>query len=275
MIRRFLLLLALLLSTPPVAADRDGFTVISGDWQQGALIVAKLRPGAQLWFEERSVRVSAEGFAAIGLHRDQASPVRLRLRDDAAPERQLEFAVTQRQWAVQRIDGLPQAMVEPPAALQQRIADDAERVRAARALDTPRIDFAQGFGWPAQGRVSSVYGSQRILNGVPKQPHYGIDIAAPTGAAVVATAAGVVRLAETDQYYTGGTVIIDHGGGVSSTYLHLSRLRVSVGEAVASGERIGDVGASGRATGPHLCFRINWFDARLDPLLLLDAAAAN
>jgi murein DD-endopeptidase MepM/ murein hydrolase activator NlpD len=175
---------------------------------------------------------------------------------------------------VQKIEGLPKAMVEPPPEVARRIEEDQRRVGEARAFDTPRSDFALPFRWPVAAAVTGVYGSARVLNGVPRQPHFGIDLAAAQGTPVVAAAAGLVRLADPDLYYTGGTIILDHGHGVSTTYLHLSRLDVAVGQEVEQGAVIGRVGKTGRATGPHLCWRANWFDVRLDASLLLQPQPA-
>lgn len=244
---------------------------LSGSWQQGGLIVGRVEPGLRVAFNGRPLRVSPDGHFVFGLHRDEAPAAELLLTSADGSVQRFEYTVAQRRYAEQRIDGLPPSQVEPPAQVQARIAEDARQVQAARNLDSALDHFAEGFVWPSQGRLSSVYGSRRILNGVPKQPHYGIDIAAPSGTPVVASAAGVVRLARSDLYYTGGTLIIDHGAGVSSTYLHLSRTLVALGDRVERGQTIGAVGATGRATGPHLCFRFNWFEARLDPQLLLPA----
>ena len=149
-----------------------------------------------------------------------------------------------------------------------RIRAEAERVREARVLDTDQSDLFKGFGWPVKGRISGAYGSQRYYNGKPGRPHYGLDIAVPTGTPVAAPADGIVRLADSDLYYSGGTIIIDHGHGVFSSFLHLSDVSVAVGAPVKRGEVIGEVGATGRVTGAHLDWRYNWFDQRLDPALL-------
>lgn len=265
-------LLAGLMMAPAVQAAEPA--VLAGSWQQGALIVARVEPGSHVWFNGEPLRVAPDGVFALGLHRDAPPAAELKVRTPAGAEQRHEYVVAQRRYAVQHLDGLPDAMVSPPPAVQARIDDDARRVAEARALDRAATDFATGFVWPVNGRISSVYGSQRILNGEPRQPHYGIDIAAATGTPVRAAAAGVVQLADTDLYYTGGTLIVDHGAGVSSTYLHLSTLRVAQGEAVRAGQVIGAVGATGRVTGPHLCLRFNWRDARLDPQLLLPPQAA-
>ncbi|MEQ8270825.1 M23 family metallopeptidase [Algiphilus sp.] len=240
--------------------------------QQGGLLIAQIAPGARVFRDGEALPVDASGRFVTGFHRDDPDTVTLRweMPDGRAGER--VFPVTQREYDIQRIDGLPSSMVSPPQAVIDRIVAEAERVKAARAHRSPAMGVFEGFIWPVTGRVTSVYGSQRILNGKPRQPHYGLDIAAETGRPIRASAAGIVRLADTDLYYTGGTVIIDHGMGVSSTYLHMSRLDVAVGDRVEQGAVIGAVGATGRVTGPHLCFRYNWLDKRLDPALLLPEA---
>ncbi len=240
---------------------------LRGEWTQGAGIVGRAEPGSRVVFNNKPLRVSPFGWFVFGLSREETGPVELRIGSEI-----FRYDVVSREYAIQKIDGLPSKMVTPPAAALKQIKLDNQRIGAARAHDTPSEDFITGFIWPVSGTVTGVYGSQRILNGETKQPHYGVDIAAVTGTPIKATAAGIVRLARSDVYFTGGTVILDHGHGLSSTYLHLSRLDVKEGETVAQGQMIGAVGATGRVTGPHLCFRMNWFDVRLDPQLMLEPA---
>jgi len=244
---------------------------LQGEFEQGALVVGLAEPGSHVWLGERELTVLADGHFVFGFHRDAPEHSELLvISPDGSTEHRL-VQVRQREYAVQRINGLPAGMVTPPQAVQDRIAREADLAARARGHDEPFDGSSKGFVWPVVGRVSSVYGSQRILNGESRQPHFGVDIAAPTGTPVVASADGIVQLAERDLYYTGGTVIIDHGGGVSSTYLHLSSVGVQVGDRLVQGQAIGAVGATGRVTGPHLCFRYNWFESRLDPQLLLPA----
>ncbi|MBI2383340.1 MAG: M23 family metallopeptidase [Gammaproteobacteria bacterium] len=261
-------LVVAMLATAAQAADLPA-PELSGPWTQGAAVTGRVAPGSQVWFKGRELRVSPEGRFVFGLSRDEPPEAELRLKAPGGAEQVLRYAVQPREYPIQRIDGLPQAMVTPPAEALKRIELDNQRVAAARASDTARPDFASGYEWPVVGRISGVYGSQRILNGEPRQPHFGVDIAAPAGTPVKAAGGGVVRLARADLYYTGGTVILDHGHGMTSTYLHLSKLHVQEGQEVAKGQLIGEVGATGRATGPHLCFRMNWFDTRLDAQLLV------
>ena len=165
---------------------------------------------------------------------------------------------------------MPQQTVTPDPAIAARIAHEQARVVAARERDDERSDFAAGFRWPLQGRISGVYGSQRIYNGTPRSPHSGLDVAAPTGTPIRAPAAGVVTFADPGLYLTGGTVLLDHGHGVSSNFLHLSRIDVAVGERVEAGQVLGQVGATGRATGPHMHWGMNWFGVRVDPRAVLE-----
>jgi murein DD-endopeptidase MepM/ murein hydrolase activator NlpD len=176
--------------------------------------------------------------------------------------------VAGRDYAIERVDGLPPQTVTPDPEALERIRQEAAMVASARARRDLQAEYASGFAWPAAGRISGVYGSQRILNGAPRRPHYGVDVAAATGTPVVAPADAVVRLAEPDLYFSGGTLIMDHGHGLTSTFIHLSRLLVEEGQTVRQGEVVAEVGATGRATGPHLDWRMNLFETRLDPQLV-------
>lgn len=271
----FLLLLALAVPAPVLAADASEAETFAVDWlpgsrfEQGGLLRGRVPPGTRVWRGERELRVDAQGRFLVGLHRDAPERLRLRFQPQQGQALERSFPIARREYDVQRIDGLPSSMVTPSEAVLQRIGEEAAQVRAARAHDSGLASAHEGFVWPVTGPITSVYGSRRILNGEPRQPHYGIDIAAPEGRPIRATAGGIVRMAARDLYYTGGTVIIDHGHGLSSTYLHMSRLDVAEGDRVVQGETIGAVGATGRVTGAHLCFRYNWFDKRLDPALLL------
>lgn len=242
---------------------------LSGEWKQGELIMGHTVPGATVTFEGRPVRVSDEGLFIVGLDRDEKASVILAVDIPAGGREEKTFAVAPREYDVQRIDGLPPDKVTPPASALKRIQEDQHAVHVAREADSPWTDFARGFIWPAQGRISGVYGSQRILNGVPKQPHYGVDVAGPPGTPVRAPAGGLVTLAVPDMYYTGGTLMIDHGHGLTSAFLHMRKLLVHPGDRVRQGDVIGELGATGRATGPHLDWRMSWFDARIDPQRLV------
>lgn len=242
---------------------------IRGLWQQGGLLLGRTEPGTAVSFQGRELNVSPEGYFVMALGRDAPDKIELivGVGDDA---RVSTYTVAQRQYDVQRIEGVPQKTVTPPSEVLDRIRREAAMVAKARSVFSTRMDFLNGFNAPLEGPVTGVYGSQRVYNGVPKNPHYGLDIAAPAGTVVTAPASGVVRLVHSNMYYSGGTLIIDHGYGVSSTFIHLSEVLVAKGDEVDVGDPIARVGATGRATGPHLDWRINWFDVRVDPALVLE-----
>ena len=238
-----------------------------GTIEQGGLIIAQLPKGSQAELDDIKLPQSADGYIAFGFHRDDVDTQILKITDKDNNLHLTELTPKIRNYKTQSITGLAGKYVSPPQEVLDRIAQDREDVTSARSLTSTQDDFAKtGFNWPVQGTITGIYGSQRILNGKPRAPHYGIDIAAPTGTAISAPAAGTITLVE-DLYYTGWTIIIDHGLGISSTYLHLSSVDVITGEAVQMGDIIGKVGSTGRSTGPHLDWRINWFQKRLDPQL--------
>jgi hypothetical protein len=242
---------------------------LKGNFVQGGLVTGKAPPGSRVTFEGRTMRLAEDGTFLIGFGRDAAPEAQLDVHLPDGREEARTLAVMPRQFDIQRIDGLPERQVTPSPEDLQRIKEDVALVAKARTVDTAAPFFLSGFVWPAIGPVSGVYGSQRILNGQPRQPHFGIDIAAPEGAPVVAAAPGFVSLAHPDMFFTGKTVVIDHGHGLSSTYSHLATIAVADGEQVAQGQVIGTVGSTGRSTGAHLDWRVNLFDIRLDPALLL------
>ncbi len=266
--RRLLALLLLLLAAPAAAE-----IVLDGAFEQGGLVLGRTDPGNKVSLDGRTLRVATDGSFIFGFGRNAAAAALLSVRmpDGRHEERRIE--VRRRDWPVQRIDGLPQEKVTPDPKQLERIRAEAALVNERRHVESGRTGFREGFVAPAEGRTSGVFGSQRILNGEPRAPHSGADIAAPTGAPVRAAAAGVVTLAHPDLFFTGQTVMIDHGHGLSSVYAHLSDIAVREGQAVGKGERIGSVGASGRATGPHLHWGVSWFDERLDPETVLRLSA--
>ncbi|MDF1831353.1 MAG: M23 family metallopeptidase [Porticoccaceae bacterium] len=240
-----------------------------GAWQQGAMLVGRTTPGNTVIFQDRAVSLTSQGYFVIGLGRDVKGPVVVDVRD-GNERQQYSYLVVQREYNVQRVDGVPQRTVTPPSdEVLKRIRHEGRLVRQARAGNDPREDFLQGFIKPLDGPITGVYGSQRVYNGVPKNPHYGLDIARPTGTVVVAPAPGIVKLVHDDMYYSGGTLVLDHGYGLSSSFIHLSGALVKEGQRVEAGDPIAKVGATGRATGPHLDWRVNWFNVRLDPALVL------
>ena len=242
---------------------------LRGELIQGSLLRGELMPGSAVWLNDEPVKVLPDGKFVVGFGRDAKLTQALRWQTPEGEVQTREITLTAREYPTQRIEGVPQAMVTPPKSVLERIKDDNWRVAKARKTSSERTDFAVDFIWPAEGPITGVYGSQRVFNGVPKRPHYGVDVGAPTGTQVIAPAGGKVTLAHPDLYYSGGTIIIDHGLGVNSTFLHLSKLTVKPGDLVEQGQKIGEIGATGRATGPHLDWRINWFSERLDPALLV------
>ena len=238
-----------------------------GKIEQGGLIIAQLPKDSQAYLDEMPLPQSTDGYIAFGFHRDDIKTQILRITDKDNQSHLTELTPQSRRYKTQSITGLAGKYVSPPQKVLDRIAKDRDNVTSARSLTSTQDEFAKtGFNWPVQGTITGVYGSQRILNGQPRAPHYGIDIAAPTGTAIHAPAAGIITLVE-DLYYTGWTIIIDHGLGISSTYLHLSSVDVAVGDRVEIGAMIGKVGSTGRSTGAHLDWRINWYQKRLDPQL--------
>lgn len=269
-LRRLLLLLTLALAgTALASADAPSLRAsLPESLQQGALAIGRVAPGSQVQVDGRAVRVDESGRFLLAVARDAVEPLGLRWTDPAGRQHAQDIAVTPRDWPVEAVSGVPPKTVSPPPEIAARIAREQAAVAAARDRDDARSDFAEGFDWPLSGRISGRFGASRSYNGKPGAPHSGMDIAAPTGAPIAAPAPGVISFARPDLYLTGGTVLLDHGHGLSSVFLHLSRIDVKPGQRVERGQRIGAVGATGRASGPHLHWGVNWFGTRLDPLLL-------
>lgn len=257
---------------------------LSGDVIQGALLLGKVAPGTSVELihaakggdsnekvHSRTIRVEQDGSFVFGLGRDTPPEITLLTSSSGGVKGTHVFAVKQRQYREQRIEGVPQKTVTPPPEVLERIRREVRLVKQARSGDSKHRDFLAGFVKPLEGPITGVYGSRRVYNGTPGRPHYGLDIAAPIGTDVIAPAPGVVTLVHEDMFYSGGTLIIDHGQGVSSTFIHLSDVVATLGQRVETGDVIARVGATGRATGPHLDWRINWFDVRLDPSLVLES----
>lgn len=237
---------------------------------QGALVFGKVPPGSQVRYRERLLRATGYGTVAFGVGRDETGPLKVDVTLPSGRMEPVSIAVTPRDWPVEHVNGVPPKTVNPPPEIAARIQREQALVTAARERDDERTDFALPFQWPVQGRISGRFGNARVYNGQPGAGHSGMDIAAPDGTPVKAPAGGVVTFASPDLYLTGGTVLLDHGHGVSSNFLHLSRIDVKVGDRIEPGQVIGAVGATGRATGPHLHWGMNWFDTRIDPLLVLE-----
>ena len=266
----FGLTLCALLAFGAMSSAAETGVRLDGPRTQGGLLRGRVPPGSTVEYEGDAVRVSEDGWFLVGFGRGAPPEAELVVDyPDGRRERQV-LKVKRREYDVQRIDGLPPAKVTPRSEEDlARIRAEVRMVKQVRAIDDPRADFLSGFRWPTRGRISGVYGSQRILNGEPRRPHFGIDIAAPTGTKVVAPADGVVTLVHPDMFFSGGTMIVDHGHGLSSAFLHLSRILVEKGQRVVQGQLIAEVGSTGRSTGPHVDWRINLFDRRLDPAFLV------
>ncbi|MET0936325.1 MAG: M23 family metallopeptidase [Luteibacter sp.] len=250
---------ALLFAVTASAAVTDLPSSVS----QGGLVIGHAASGAKVTVAGKPVHVGADGIFVFGAGRDEQGPIEV-----VVGSARHSIAVTPRDWPIERVEGVPPTTVNPPPEIAARIQREQAEVVAARDRDDAREDFAHGFIWPVTGRISGRFGNQRIYNGDPKAPHSGMDIAVPQGTPVKAPADGVITFARPDLYLTGGTVLLDHGFGLSSNFLHLSRIDVKVGQHVRQGEVIGAAGMTGRATGPHVHWGFNWFGVRLDPLLL-------
>ena len=250
-------------------AEADPSIEFKGNFVQGGIAIGRVQPNAEIHLGEKEVRVSPDGWFVLGFGRDEKPNVVLKIEYADGTEHQQTLNVKARKYDIQQIDGLPPSKVTPSAEDLKRIKQENALIGAARSRDEPRTDFLSDFDWPVIGRISGIFGSQRVLNGIPKRPHYGVDVAAPTGTPVKAPAPGKVTLVHKDMFYTGGTINLDHGHGLTSIFIHLSEIFVTEGQHVEKGSLIGSVGATGRATGPHLHWGMNWFQARIDPALLV------
>ncbi|MBD0273759.1 MAG: M23 family metallopeptidase [Acetobacteraceae bacterium] len=268
MISRRAALLAACSALPAAARAASAGVVLRGEPAQGALLVGQAPAGTRLALDGHPVRVGPDGVFVLGFGRDAKPDSALEAAYAGGRAETRRIAVARREWQVQRLEGLPGAMVTPPPEVQDRIARERAAMAALRKVDSPEALFADGFSWPAQGRISGVYGSQRVLNGEARAPHLGLDIAAPAGTPVLAMAPGRVLLAA-EFYFLGNVVLLDHGHGVQSLYAHLSRVDVAEGMALARRQTLGAIGATGRVTGAHLHLGLNWFATAVDPRPLL------
>jgi hypothetical protein len=266
-VRTLFFVLLCLLSSFSIA--NDWLLSLEGQRTQGALLRGQVERGVTVRFDDRTVRTTDEGFFVIGVGRDADLQQTLVLEKNGK-QQQILVTLDKREYAIQRIEGVPKRTVEPPPeVVLKRIRKEVAEIKNARNTNSELLAFLSDFQWPLTGRISGVYGSQRVYNGKPGRPHYGVDVARPLGTVVVAPADAVVTLVQKDNYYSGGTLIMDHGYGVSSTMIHLSEVLVKEGQTVKQGEQVAKVGASGRATGPHLDWRLNWFEVKLDPVTIV------
>ena len=261
--KEILLAVAILFSTNSFAIE------FTGKFVQGHFILGKTNPGSKIVIDKTEIKVSKDGYFVFGIDRDRKFDILITKIGNDKKEK-ITKKVFKRKYKIQKIDGLPENKVTPPESVYKRIKKENNAIAKARAINSDLNYFKNKFIMPVDGIITGVYGSQRILNGKPKWPHYGIDIAAKQGTHIISSGNGIVTMAEDDLYYTGGTIIMDHGHGISTIYSHLENVLVSVGDKINQGDIIGTVGSTGRSTGPHLDFRINWFQTRLDPMTVIN-----
>ena len=261
--KKILILLLFFISNSVLAVE------LQGKFIQGHFIIGKAKPDTKVLIDKIQVRVTEDGYFVFGIGRDRKYDVVITLNKDGNKQKIVK-KVLKRKYNIQRIDGLPEEQVTPPEEVYVRIKKENKLIGDAKAIDSNLTYFKNKFIVPIENTIiSGVYGSQRILNGEPKWPHYGLDFAADEGTKIKAMLDGTVTLAEPDLYYTGGTLMFDHGHGISTIYLHMQKLLVKKGQKIKQGDVIGTVGSTGRATGPHLDIRLNWFQTRLDPKTVL------
>jgi murein DD-endopeptidase MepM/ murein hydrolase activator NlpD len=261
---KLLLIVAILFSTNVFSAE------FKGKFIQGHFIIGKTDQDSKVFIDIKEIKVSKDGYFAFGLDRDRKYDVTITIKSNGKTKRIVK-KVQKRKYNIQRIDGLDEKKVTPPEEVYERINKENKLIAEARAIDSDLVFFKDNFIIPVNDAViTGVYGSQRILNGKPKWPHYGLDFAQDEGTQVKAMISGIVTLAEPNLYYSGGTLIFDHGHGISTLYMHMHDIFVEKGQKVNQGDIIGTVGSTGRATGPHLDVRLNWFSTRLDPSTVLN-----
>jgi len=253
-------IILLFITTSSFAVSFDGKFI------QGSFILGKTKPGSEIFIDKKKVKVTSDGYFVFGLARDRKNDVVITTNKEKIIKK-----VFKRKYKIQRIDGLEETKVTPPEEVYERIKKENKWIGEARAINSDLTFFKNKFAIPLENAIiTGVYGSQRVLNGKPKWPHYGLDFAANEGTKIKAMLDGVVTLAESDLFYTGGTLMFDHGHGISTLYMHMEKILVKIGQKVKQGEVIGTVGSTGRATGAHLDVRLNWFQTRLDPATVLD-----
>ena len=248
--------------------------LLEGNFKQGGLLFGKVHPDSSVKYNGRDLFIDNKGRFVLGFGRDEKKNITLTV-SKGNNNKVYSYSVQKRNYKVQSINGVENRFVYPSQKDIARSKLEAKAVKIARNIFSEQSDFFSGFIWPAIGPVTGVYGSQRVFNGEARRPHYGVDIAAPIGSPVKAPASGIVTFAESDLFFSGGTMIIDHGHGLSSTFLHLEELVAEVGQKISQGELVATVGNTGRVTGPHLDWRMNWsskgISVRIDPQLLVSS----
>ena len=241
---------------------------LEGYFIQGGYVKGKTSSKIKIKFENKDVYLGKNNKFILGFGRDYSEVANLKFNiDNKWINKTLK--IKKNKYKIQKIDGLPKKFVSPPKEIYERIIRENKLIAKVRTLNS-KIDYTfQDFLLTANGIITGVFGSQRILNGKPRRPHYGIDIAAKKGSKVISPTDAIVRLSEKDLYFTGGTIMLDHGHGITSVYSHLSKVLVKKNDKIQKGDVIGLIGSTGRSTGPHLDWRINWFDQRLDPMMFI------
>jgi len=237
-----------------------------GKFIQGSFIIGKTDPSSEVYIDKKKIKITTDGYFVFGIGRDRKNDVIIKINETKVVKK-----VFKREYKIQKIDGLDEKKVTPPEEVYERIKRENKWIGEARATDSDLSFFKNKFIIPVEKAIiTGVYGSQRILNGKPKWPHYGLDFAAEEGTKIKAMLDGTVTLAKPDLFYTGGTLIFDHGHGISTLYMHMEKIFVKKGQKIKQGNIIGTVGSTGRATGAHLDVRLNWFNIRLDPATVLN-----
>ncbi len=243
---------------------------LKGELIEGALVNGIVKPGSKVQLNDKNVAVAEDGRFIIGFHRDTEDTVALLVTSTDKKTKSYILNIKNRDYLIQKIDGLPAKMVSPPESVISRIQKEALRVKKARLKKIEHPYHRKGFIWPADGTLTGIYGSQRILNGKRRRPHFGVDIAGPVGTPVYATCDGVILFTDPNLYFSGGTIIIGHGQDLTSTYIHLNKILVNEGDFVNQGQLVATMGKTGRVTGPHLDWRMEWNGSRIDPQLLVE-----
>ena len=239
----------------------------NGSFSQGGLITGKLSNHAKVFVDGKKMKISKEGYFIFGISKNHTKDLQIKIKEKES-ERTIIKKIAKRKFKIQKINGLPSRKVTPNKEDMKRIRKEGKLISIAKNENSNLNFFFKGFIRPIDGLTTGVYGSQRILNGKPRRPHYGIDIAAPKGSKIKNSNSGKVVLSEKNLFFTGGTIIIEHGHGLVSIYSHLDKIFVKKGDSIKKGHIIGTVGSTGRSTGPHLDFRLYCRNIPVDPDLI-------
>ncbi len=257
-------LILLIIFVFPLNLKAETFPKIFGCFCEGGLITGNIKDGNILKIDNKQIEVFEKGRFIFAFGRKYKEKIKIEVNNKVE-----EFAVLKKKYKIENIKGLPRKKVEPSKEDLKKIISDANKIKEAKKIGYRTRFFNEKFILPSKGRMSGFYGSQRILNSKPRRPHAGIDIAAREGTSVVAPSSGIVKLVEKDMFFTGNTLIVDHGLGLISIFAHLKEVFVEKGENVFQGKKIGSIGMTGRATGPHLHWGVYLNDKSVDPEVLL------